>query len=139
MLAATTELRSCQAADCYQYNLGMLNRMICGSKRMLIARNAEGKVLARAVLRLMTESRGTPVLTVSMMYGDAHGTLQEHLLAYVCRRARAMGLSAASTSFEQSDRTMALTSLGHPIPDYWDEERGLSNATKCVSADPLTG
>ena len=131
MLHATTEINSCQSVYGGSYNAGMMGRMLCGSKRMLLVHDADGKLRARAMLRLLRNQSGEPVLALSRIYGQ-DPKHRDMVGDYVKQRAKALGLPAANTY--EGYGSLRLRSAEADLPDYWDDGCALTPGAQLISA-----
>ena len=138
MLHATTEISSCQSIDGGRLNVGMLGRMLCGSKRMLLMHDSAGNLAARAMLRLLRDADGRPVVGLSKIY-SAHGTRHAQAFeAYALQRAQALGLRAARTHAVLNPCETVLHSAAAKVPDYWDDTEVLSYQAQTLKGEILS-
>ena len=138
ILHASTEIFSCQSVTGGRDNVGTLGRLLCGSKRMLLGYDSAGKLTLRAMLRLLSNEQGHPVLALSKIYTAHPYTHKEAVEAYVIQRAESLGLRAARTCDALSNvrGEMRLHCVAAELPDYWDETQafgmGLTRAAQVV-------
>lgn len=138
-LDAMQQIASCQSPThgWASHNVGNLGRLIDGSKRLIILRDAQDKVRGRAITRLMQDPGGQPVLTLSSLFVTHQNTAARHALcACAAQRAASLGFEAVYTGGEffadahfaahfEADYHKALTAVSAELPDYYDELGGL--------------
>ena len=132
MLAAVTQIHSCQSARDGTLNQGMLSRLADGAKRMVLLRDARGSLRARAMLRLMLSQNAQPVLLLSPLYaatGTCEVEAERAIHAHVRQRANALGVQAVCSSssavqLPSPGECLRLSSSSAP-GDYWEEGDGL--------------
>ncbi len=116
-------------------NKCLLSSMLDGKNRLMIARNATGKIVGRVVLRVLRdEVQKKPVLFVEGLYthsGTHHDKLQRDILEGCKQKATSMGLAlvaspSAYNNLKAPKYPGTLQALGGPAPyEYVDSLGGI--------------
>ena len=158
IIAAVTQIESCQSVRKPEHNMGLQSRLIDGSKRMLLLHDAAGVLRARAALRLMRTAEDRPVLALSRIYPSPTLNLNPHLhhggvaalfARHLQAHGAALGIAAWLTCVDPQIKAVPQPGLVHThattlpaawgldgeVPDYWDElPRGLLSGPVALNA-----
>ncbi len=137
MLLMGTEVNSCQ--DIYGsplYNKCLLSYILDGKNRIMVAKDSSGKIIGRAVLRVLWDkTQKKQVLFMERLYtrGGNRNNLLRDILEGCKQKAQAMGIPlVASASDYKNLKTdkypETLYSLGGPAPyEYVDALGGIQD------------
>jgi hypothetical protein len=116
-------------------NKCVLGYALDGKARLMIARDSSGKIIGRAVLRMLWEAdKKPPVLFVEKLYtkgGSNIAQIRRDILAGCTQKAQAMGVTLTASSGDYHDLDMdpypePLHALGSPVPyEYVDALSGI--------------
>ena len=102
----------------------VLGRLLCGSKRMLTLKAADGSMQARVMFRLVEDMHSRQALLLSQTYSQdpAHQmAAADALRTFGLARAAALGLPLVS-AYEHSGELFGIIPYRHAaVPEYWDE------------------
>lgn len=123
LLLSGTEVGSCQKVD--NSDPGLLGYLIHGQNRLLIIKNAVGKICARSILRLAWDATAQqPLLFLAKLYPqDIPENHREAMLALARAQAMRLKLSLLSSAVGEGDPyPHAICGLGGAAPfEYVDE------------------
>jgi hypothetical protein len=99
---------SCQHYDSKSdYNLGLLAYLMDPNVKIIQVLDAQGKIIARSILRLLEDQYGRPQLFLERIYAsNRHRAIDEAIVRFVQRKSVAMGVhlySHVSQGFEVAD------------------------------------
>lgn len=135
LLLMDTEVNnSCQRINGDAHlNKCLLSYILDGKNKAIIVRDANGKIAARSVLRILwDEELSCPVLHMEAIYMSKRDSEFTNAITQGCKSlAKKMGLVLLANSKEGRPYSHALTSLGGPIPfEYVDSSYGAQKAGK---------
>lgn len=108
-------------------NKCLLAYLLDGKIRMIAVKNRDGKILSRAMMRLLLNERDEPVIVIERFYplfiSLAHN---EAILNLAKAKAKSMGLPLLGIAYEGDPYPMAVKSFGGPVPnEYVDSGYGI--------------
>lgn len=124
MMCGTDVVGSCQRVDGdVSFNIGLLAYLMDGKNRLLAIKNKEGKIIARAILRvLINTTTNQPALMMEKIYSN-DSRLEPTLINFAKERAHSLELDL----FTDGDESISLVSkAGNLAPqEYVDSVGGL--------------
>lgn len=146
LLMGTEVPSSCQSIDSSaEKNKCLLGYMLDGKTRLMVVKDAEGKIVARSVIRILWDDKSkSPVVFMEKIYGLKNPDLEILLLEACIRKAKALGLPLVASSKE--DLSIAhelksypnpIKSLGSPAPFEYSDASGGVNAKGIFTVDKV--
>jgi hypothetical protein len=120
-------IRTCQAYDAEEYNIGLLGSWLNGQSRLIAVKDEQGRIMTRCLLRLFWD--GTkPVLYEEPVYGRIGSDhCVEALNKMIEQTAMRLGCSVLKPSAKPNPVKITLRYAGGPAPEYMDCGLGIVN------------
>ncbi len=102
-------------------NCCLMGYVLDGKIRLLAIKNKGGRIVSRAIIKLLFNNKNEPVIFFEMIYGREE--FLEKLLEYAHKKAEQLGVSLYTAGGNTK-----LASIGNVVPyEYEDEEVGVYN------------
>ncbi|MCB1149488.1 MAG: hypothetical protein KDK48_04920, partial [Chlamydiia bacterium] len=113
LLMGTEVAGSCQRVDGDpNLNKGLVGTMLDGHNHLLLLKDVSGKIVGRALLRLVKEGE-KPALLLERIYPQTLGSAEkEQLMNFAKKRSEAFGWPLYGVEFEGTETNVTLTSEG---------------------------
>lgn len=124
-LSGTEVLGSCQNVNCFPTNAALMGYVLDGKIRLVKIEDENGKVIARAIVKLLLNEDNKPILFLERIYGSDNNQVKTMINDFVKMKATELGCPV----YEYSQLTdVTLHSEGNPAPfEYEDAGLGITN------------